>query len=153
REVNLAAMREARIDADVMRNHPFSWALSVEIEEAKRSAREAQEALQAARAQLAAIPHEVPSVLEAMRRQLSPTPVGRTWRLAKRMRHKLSPTPVGRTYRFGKRVVRAGLAWVGAAVSGRDLATAPGGAGATPGHPTRVAEPPPAVAPPDGREA
>ncbi len=172
REVNLAALREARIDADAMRNHPFSWALTVEIDEAKRAAWEAQVALQAAREQLAAVPPVIPRFLVAMRRRLSPTPVATIWRRlrqvrgqlspmpvatiwrqVKQVRSQLSPTPVGRTYRYGKRVVRAGLtrgrAWArGQGLSGGGQR----GGGVTPSHPAGVPAPAHPVtpqAPPD----
>jgi hypothetical protein len=106
RQVNQEALRAAQIDADVMRHHPLSWALSGEIEELKRSAREAKEqavaaaqvlaardaelqevwrALHEAREQLAAIPPVPPSVLVRVRRKLAPTPLGMAWRLAKRV--------------------------------------------------------------------
>ena len=104
RQVNHAALREAGIDADLMRDHPFSWALSAEIEELKREAREA-------RKQLAATPHVVSSLLVTMRRKLSPTPLGRAWRLAQQVRSKLSPTPLGRAYRLAKRGARACRTW------------------------------------------
>jgi SAM-dependent methyltransferase len=116
RAVNDAALREARIDADVMRNHPFCWALTEEMDELKQAAREAQEALQAAREEIPTFPQVVSSFRRMIRRMLS-------------------PTLVGRTYRFGKRVVGAGLNWVRPRTSGRGHAAARGGTAATPGHP------------------
>ena len=170
RQVNHAALREARIDADAMRNHPFSWALTAEIEELKRALQAAreqlavtQEALQVAREQLAVTPRVALRSLVAMRPKLPPTPVATIWRLAQRVQSKvaatpvattrrlaqrvrryLSPTPVGQTYRLGKRVVRAcltrGRAWASRRAGG------PRGDGATPGHPARAPEPPHAQA-------
>jgi SAM-dependent methyltransferase len=114
--VNDAALREARIDADVMRNHPSCWALTAEMEELKQAAREAQEALRAARKQDPSFP-QVDSSLRRM------------------IRRRLSPTLVGRTYRFGKRVVGAGLNWVRPRRSGRGRAAARASAATTLGHP------------------
>ena len=101
RQVNLAALREARTDEEVLRSNPSFGPISEEIEELKRSAREARE-------QLAAMPS---GSLARVRRKLAPTPVGKAWRLAKRVRRELAPTPAGRAYRLAKRVARTFLGW------------------------------------------
>ena len=62
RQVNLAALREARIDEAVLRSHPTFGPISAEIEELKRSVREARE-------QLAAMPS---GSLARVRRKLLP---------------------------------------------------------------------------------
>jgi hypothetical protein len=109
---NHAALREARIDADVLRGHLTFGAISEEIEGLKWAVREANErADRANRAALAHVETTAPaSPLSQLRRRLSPTPVGRAWRLAKHARVKLSPTPVGRAYRLTKRVALACVA-------------------------------------------
>jgi hypothetical protein len=121
RQVNQGALREAQIDADILRNHPSSWALTVEIDELKRKAREANEqaaaaadALQAATAELEETRRALADVgilhFQRIRRRLAPTPLGAGWRLLKRVRRRLAPTFLGRAWRQSKRVVRDGLA-------------------------------------------
>ena len=51
------------------------------------------------------------SPLVKVRRKLSPTPVGKVWRLAKRLRRELAPTPVGEAYRGTRRAAREFLAF------------------------------------------
>ncbi len=112
---NHAALREARIDADVLRGNLTFGAISEEIEGLKRALREANE--RADRAARSNWPAPAPveatapaSPLTLLRQRLSPTPVGNAWRLAKHARVKLSPTPVGRVYRLSKRVALACVA-------------------------------------------
>jgi hypothetical protein len=110
---NHAALREARIDADVLRSHPTFGAISDEIEGLKCAVREANERAAAATQALARIQAQAPEPVDSLvmlRRRLSPTPLGQAWRLAKRARVKLSPTPVGRAYRLTKRVALACMA-------------------------------------------
>ncbi len=115
---NHAALREARIDADVLRGHLTFGAISEEIEGLKCAVREANErAERAERATRANWTSSAPveatasaSPLTRLRRRLSPTPVGSAWRLAKHARVKLAPTPVGRAYRLSKRVALACVA-------------------------------------------
>ena len=104
---NHAALREARIDADVLRNHPTFGAISDEIDGLKSAVREANERAAAAQALLDAQVPQPPGPLVRLRRRLSPTPLGGAWRVAKRTRVKLSPTPIGRAYRMTKRVALA----------------------------------------------
>lgn len=106
---NHAALREARIDADVLRGHLTFGAISEEIEGLKRAVREANERADAAGASTGMATGDV-STLVLLRRALAPTPVGGAWRLVRRVRHHLSPTPVGRAYRLTKRVARACVA-------------------------------------------
>jgi hypothetical protein len=106
---NHAALREANLDADILRNHRTFGAISEEIEGLKRALHEANEraaaAIQALREQPK--PEEPPSAIVSIRRRLSPTPLGDAWRLAKRARAKLSPTPMGKAYRLTKKVALA----------------------------------------------
>jgi hypothetical protein len=103
---NFLALREANLDADALRAHWSFGAISQEIEGLKRAAHEAEERAAAATRALAEATGAVDPLL-ALRRRLSPTFVGRAWRLGKRLRVNLSPTQVGRAYRLTKRVVRA----------------------------------------------
>jgi SAM-dependent methyltransferase len=103
------------------------------MEELKRAARQAQEALQAEREQLPPFPQVVSSFRIMMRR-------------------KLSPTLVGRTYRFGKGLVRVGRNWVRPGTGG-GRAAARGGAAATPSDLAPGSGPGPAVRLPADCEA
>jgi SAM-dependent methyltransferase len=130
RQVNLAALREARIDEEVLRSHLTFGPISAEIEELKRSVREARE-------QHAAMPW---GSLARVLRKLAPMPVGKAWRLAKRVRRELAPTPAGRAYRLAKRVARTFLGWGRDRAVGLRLTGVTGGKGATRGQPARAAE-------------
>jgi hypothetical protein len=94
---NRAALRDAGIDEDILRNHSTFGPISQEIEDLKRAVRAAEDRAAAA--------GDAASPLAMLRRTLSPTPLGQAWRMAKRARNKLSPTPIGRAYRFTKKVV------------------------------------------------
>jgi hypothetical protein len=100
---NRAALRDARIDEEVLRGNVTFGPISQEIEDLKRAVREANERAAAAARELAAA-GDATSPLLMLRRTLSPTPVGQAWRIAKRARTRLSPTPIGRAYRFTKKV-------------------------------------------------
>jgi hypothetical protein len=107
---NHAALREARIDADVLRSHPTFGAISDELDGLRQAVREANERADAAAAALALLEAQVaqpPGPLVRLCRRLSPTPIGGAWRMAKRARVKLSPTPIGKAYRMTKRVALA----------------------------------------------
>jgi hypothetical protein len=106
RQVNDAALREARIDADTLRNNWTFGPLAAEIDGLQRRAREAED--RAAEATQAL--HEATTVSGALvifLRRLTTTPVGGAWRLAKRIRRKLAPTPVGGAWRLAKRQLHA----------------------------------------------
>jgi hypothetical protein len=104
RQVNDAALRDARIDADTLRSNWTFGPLAVEIEELKRKewvmwqrAEAAEEALRRLR--------RFTEPLEKLGRGVSASPVGGAWRLAKRVRRKLAPTPVGGAWRLAKRCI------------------------------------------------
>jgi hypothetical protein len=98
---NRAALREAKLDEDILRGHSTFGPISQEIEELKRAVREAEERVAARRL---ATTGGASSSLVTLRRALSPTPIGQAWRMAKRTRTRLSPTLIGRAYRFTKKV-------------------------------------------------
>jgi hypothetical protein len=89
---NRAALREAKLDEDILRNHLTFGPISQEIEELKRAA-----------ARRLFTTGGASSPLVTFRRALLPTPIGHAWRMATRARTRLSPTLIGRAYRFTKK--------------------------------------------------
>jgi hypothetical protein len=102
--MDYAAMREAQLDAEILRNHGTFGPISEEIEGLKRAVREANERAAATAKAL----HEA-NERAAATAQARPEATAAAGSLA-RLRRKLSPTPVGRAYRLSKRIAKA---WVG----------------------------------------
>jgi SAM-dependent methyltransferase len=117
RQVNGNALCDATLDEHVLRNHATFGPISVEMEELKRLAREANDreaatarALAEAHVQLQAMLPAIHRFIAWSRRKLAPTPVGAVYRAAKRLRTRLSPTPIGAAYRTAKQLGRNGVA-------------------------------------------
>ncbi len=107
RAVNLAELRAAQIDLEVLKSHPSSQALMAEQHEPKWTAPAEIEPVAAP----ACMTLPPPDTLRArFRRKLAPGVVGKSWRLSKRVvtgvRRKLAPGVVGKSWRLSKRVLR-----------------------------------------------
>jgi SAM-dependent methyltransferase len=121
RQVHQAALREANVDAEVMKNHPTFWPLLKELDDLRR----AQGSLSAELRVPKTDGHGGTGshgLLLKVRRKLAPTPVGSAWRLAKQTRKKLARTPLGTAYRKSKRFGGSCVEW------GRKLTSAVNGA-------------------------
>ena len=105
--VNLAEVRAAQIDLEVLKSHPSSAALMAEPPEPQWTVQEKVEQVSVP----ACMTLPMPDTFHArVRRKLAPGVVGKSWRLSKRVvtrvRHKLAPGVVGKSWRLSKRVFR-----------------------------------------------
>ncbi len=111
KSVNLAELRAAQIDLDVLKTHPLSQALMAVQNETQWQVQVEETIEQVAAPACLTVPVAVPDSFRArVRRKLAPGVVGKSYRLSKhlvaKVRRELSPGVVGKSWRLSKRVLR-----------------------------------------------